>query len=334
MNSLILLLAISSQVFLQKHLFWVNGRQLMLGNRVVASPERGDIFVSPDMRYASVYKFDTREIQFYAPDGNVTARVHAINPVIKIDESGDFAVFEPEIAKFRVFYPNGKPIIDQKLPYSEYTDEPYAAFDISFPRATFTMTIKGYMHIWMWDIEHGKLLWKERIASPSTYPAHAWIAPDGQLIMRIYSVENGEFAGDQVVVYSPNGRKIAELPITGVTHVAFNGDEVCIASKRDVFKVSITNSKTELMDSVRLEEFIKDVRFVDGRCVVLTATPDWEEDKAVWKNPALWIVVDGKSQQLMGFKDTTVSPVVVEDNGKPALWIPSHGIILKEGGKR
>ncbi len=306
----------------------------MLGNRVVASPERGDIFVSPDMRYASVYKFDTREIQFYAPDGNVTARVHAINPVIKIDESGDFAVFEPEIAKFRVFYPNGKPIIDQKLPYSEYTDEPYAAFDISFPRATFTMTIKGYMHIWMWDIEHGKLLWKERIASPSTYPAHAWIAPDGQLIIRIYSVENGEFAGDQVVVYSPNGRKIAELPITGVTHVAFNGDEVCIASKRDVFKVSITNSKTELMDSVRLEEFIKDVRFVDGRCVVLTATPDWEEDKAVWKNPALWIVVDGKSQQLMGFKDTTVSPVVVEDNGKPALWIPSHGIILKEGGKR
>ena len=334
MNSLILLVAISSQVFLQKHLFWANGRQLMLGNRVVASPERGDIFVSPDMRYAAVYDFDAREIQFYAPDGSVTARVYAINPVIKIDEGGDFAVFEPEIAKFRVFSPNGEPVIDQKLPYSEYTDEPYAAFDISFPEATFAMTIRGYMHIWMWDIEHGKLLWKERIASPSTYPAHAWIAPDGQLIVRIYSVKNGEFAGDQVVVYSPDGKKIAELPITGATHIAFNGDEACIASKRDVFRVSITNSKAELMDSVRLDGFIKDVRFVGGRCVVLTATPDWAENKVVWKNPALWIVDNGKSQQIAGFEGTTVWPVVLEDNGEPALWIPSHGIILKQGGER
>ncbi len=332
MNTIMVLLLITSQTFLQEHLFWKNGKSLFLGNKKVATLTQGDFFVSQNLRYAAVYDFASRKLSLLNPDGTVWKEVEAINPVVRIDDGGDFAVFEPELSRFRVFSASRQSPIEYRDRHMGYTDEAYSAFDVNPFFAAFSISDRGRMYLKVWNLQNGHLVYTYRFPDTDIYPANLWIDESGLVVLRTYAVRNGQFEGEKLVFIWPENRKIGFLSIRQVLHLAFGENGIYLATKHAVYRVNLDGGNPYIADSADIANFIKDIRLIDGKCYIMTASPVWRDGRTMWQNPSLLEWDDGV-KELVTLDGAAVFPSIIVDNGEVGLWIPSEGIVLK-GGRR
>jgi len=330
MHALLAFIAITSSSGFGDTHFWVDGRTLMCGQKVVSAPDKGDVFVSRNSRYAAVYNQTSRKVHLLVAPGEIKGIVDAINPMIRIDDYGNFAIFEPELSRFRIVSVFGQEILRFQPPNASYTDEAYVAFDVNRKYAVLALHQNGHTFLKMWKLGVTSPIIDTVFEDRSLYPARAWVYPDGTLIFKVYMVESGMFVRDGLLFYSIWHKMPGELALHGIRHATKTDGQVFLASKNIVYRVDVSDVTPRKVDSIIVQNLILDIKADSDGCWILSAVPKWEGRGYSWENPelSLWA---GDVVRSVAFHSGKVRAVsLVEVDGKVGLWLPAENMILKQ----
>ncbi len=308
------------------NLFQADSHTLLKGGEVIASVPKGDVFISPDGNYAAVYDQSKHELVFLGSSSARRYSVEALNPIVKIDEAGYMAVFEPEISRFRVFDRDGKQVVSFKPADANYTDEAYEAFDVSENAAALALYRNGATTLSVWKFRE-KAHQTARIEG--LYPAELWISPDNTVYLRVYRVENGQFAMDRLLIYPDGVSEPDTLSLHGVREMDFGRGVAFAASRHTVYRIKSNMA----VDSAIVSTYIVDLR-ADGRdCWLLTASPSWDEKGFYWHNPTVYLWSEDGIREVGRFNGMSQNMSLVRVDGKIKAWLADRGDFIGEASR-